>query len=186
MGRTYSGGTVARRAVALASVLALLATGCGDDGDHGTNPGGAGAAGGGPIESCVDVSHVDERQVDDLEMIGTGFEAYEGLMVRILVTHGEPTYGLGEAPIQEGSFDIYLPGVLGDYTGIAVHIDSVRDDACAPDERFWQENTGPRSSRGPRYPTIDGRVLREVTPEELRVFEQAGPCNLNGVFDFTT
>ena len=181
----YWAAVSARRAVVIVWASVLLAVGCGNvkrEQAVATNslPDASSVA-------CVDVSHVDERQLDDLEVFGSGFEAYEGQMIRILVTHGEPTYGLGEAPIEDGSFDIYLPSVLGDYTGIAFHLDRVRNNACDPDQEIlWQETTGPASSRGPRYPTVDGRVVRVVTPDMLRVFEQAGPCSLNGIFDLTT
>jgi hypothetical protein len=172
----------ARRAVAVACGWALVAVGCrNDDGQQ------AGAPNAVSWDDCVDVSHVDEMQRDDLEVIGTGFQADEGQMIRILVTHGAPTYGLGEAPIDDGSFDIYLPGVLGDYTGIAVHIDSVRNDACDPDQEFiWQTTTGPASARGPDFTESGGRIVWEVTPGTLRTFDAAGACNLNGIFDLTT
>jgi hypothetical protein len=125
-------------------------------------------------------------QWDDLEVIGTGFDAYEGQTVRILVTPREPHYGLGEAPIQNGSFDIFLPGVLGDYTGIAVYIDKVRNNACDPAEEFiWQITTGPGPWRGLGVVT-GGRTIWNVTPDTLRTFPQVGPCSLNGVFDLTT
>jgi hypothetical protein len=179
--RCWTAGALPRQAVGVAWASALLAVGCGDDSGQqaGTLNVGTG--------SCVDVSHVDEMQRDDLEVIGTGFEADEGHMIRIVVTHGEPTYGLGEAPIERGSFDIFLPGVLGDYTGIAVHIDSVRNNACDPDEEFiWQMTTGPASARGPAFSETGGRTVWEVTPDTLWVFEQVGPCSLNGIFDLTT
>jgi hypothetical protein len=180
-------GTSARRAVAVAWATALLVAGCGRS--SGTSAGeiAAGDAGMGAGDSCIDVSHVDEMQRDDLEVIGTGFDAYDGNRVRILVTHGEPTYGLGETPIENGAFDLLLPGVLGDYTGIAVHIDRIRNNACDPDEEFiWQWTTGPASARGPSIMERGGRSVAEVTPDTLRVFEQAGPCNLNGIFDLAT
>jgi hypothetical protein len=178
-------GISARRAGAVAWASVLLALGCGNVKRERADTTNA-LPDGGSVE-CVDVSRVDARQLDSLYVIGDGFQAYEGQMMRILVTHGEPTYGLGEAPIEDGFFDIYLPGVLGDYTGVAFHLDRVRNNACDPDQEIlWQETTGPASSRGPLYPTVDGSVVRVVTPETLRVFEQAGPCSLNGIFDLTT
>ena len=137
------------------------------------------------FSECVDVSHVDATQRDDLEVIGSGFEADEGRMVRILVTHHEPTYGLGEVPIEDGSFDIYLPGVLGDYTGIAVHIDSVRDNACDAAEKFWQMTTGGASARGPFIDETGGHPVLEVMPDTLQLFPESGECSLNGIFDLT-
>ena len=149
----------------------------GTAGSAGAGAGGAAGRGGSVGRFvCVDVSQVDDRQRDDLRVIGTGFDAYEGQVIRIVVTHGEPTYGLGDAPIVGGSFDIGLPGVLGDYTGIAVYVDTVRDDACNPEEEIlWQAVTGP----------APGDTVWQVTPDSLMVFDQAGPCNLNGVFDLT-
>jgi hypothetical protein len=135
---------------------------------------------------CIDVSHVGAMQKKDLEVIGSGFDAYEGLMIRVLATLREPAYGLGEAPIQGGAFDISLPGVLGDYTGIAIHVDRVRDNACNPDSEFiWQQTTGPTGQWGVGVLTASGGLLWEVTPGTLRVFNQVGPCSLNGVFDLT-
>ncbi len=128
----------------------------------------------GSAVECVDTSHVDERQRDDLQVVGTGFQEYDGQVVRILVTHGEPTYGLGEVTIVGGAFEILLPGVLGDYTGIAVHVDTQRNSACDPDAEFiWQMTTGP----------APGDTVWEVTPDSLMVFDQVGPCSLNGIFD---
>src|SRR5262245_12634420 len=190
-----------RRAVAVAWASALLTAGCGHDSgqragavnaESGTTSGdsdggaGAGAAGGGGAGSCVDVSHVDDLQTDDLEVIGTGFEADDGHMIRIVATLGEPTYGLGEASIQNGAFDIFLPGVLGDYTGLAVHVDRVRNDACDPDQEFiWQMTSGPKSALGPAFSESSGHAVWKVTPDTLKVFEQVGPCSLNGIFDLT-
>jgi hypothetical protein len=130
---------------------------------------------------------VDEMQRDSLRVIGSGFGVYEGQTIRVVATHGEPTYGLAEAPIQGGSFEILLPGVLGDYTGLGIYVDTVRDDACNPgDEILWQQTTGPASARGPAFELgSGGETIWEVTPDRLRTFEQAGPCNINGIFDLT-
>ncbi len=175
-------GASARGAVAVAWALALVTVGCGGDSDSEQQP--TATIG---TDPCVDVAHVDARQTDDLEVIGSGFDADEGYMIRVLVTHGEPTYGLGEAPIQDGAFDIYLPGVLGDYTGIAIHVDRIRNNACDIDEEIlWQITTGPASARGPFISESNGHSVWEVTPDTVRVFEEAGPCNLNGIFDLTT
>jgi hypothetical protein len=148
----------------------------------GGDSGGSDASGG-----CVDVSHVGALQKEDLRVIGSGFDAYEGLTIRVFATLGEPAYGLGEAQIEGGAFDLLMPGVLGDYTGLAVHIDRVRDHACNPDREFiWQQATGPTSAWGPSYSvSSSGGVIWEVTPNKLRIFPQSGPCNLNGIFDLT-
>jgi len=172
------------------SVACGLVFGCGGSpGAERGSGGGANADGGGgsgPSAGCVDVSHVGPLQVDDLRVIGTRFDAYEGLMIRVLATLGAPAYGLGEAPIEGGAFEILLPGVLGDYTGLAVHVDRVRDNACNPDNEFiWQITTGPASARGPGFSEIGGRTVWEVTPDTLKVFDQVGPCSLNGIFDLT-
>jgi hypothetical protein len=179
--------------VAIAWAFAVLVVGCGESADSKLGSGGAsgsgGTAGNGAAGPCVDVSQVDELQIYDLQVIGTGFAAHEGHVIRILATHGEPTYGLGQAPIVDGAFDIFLPSVLGDYTGIAVHLDTTRDDACDPETEFiWQWTTGPASARGPafRQGHSPGDAVWDVTPDSLRVFEEAGPCNLNGIFDLTT
>lgn len=162
------------------STVSTVGTGAGGAGSGGSASGSGadGQTGGAASDStCVDVSHVDERQKDDLRVIGTGFTADEGETVRIVATHGAPSYGLGQTVIHHGSFDVLLPGVLGDYTGIAVHIDRVRDSACNPDDEFiWQWTTGPAL----------GDTVVEVSPDTLRTFDQVGPCSLNGIFDLTT
>jgi hypothetical protein len=149
--------------------------------------GGSGTGGSSPSASCVDVSHVGPLQKKDLAVMGSAFEAYEGSMIRVVATLGEPTYGLGEAPVEGGAFAILLPGVLGDYTGLAVHVDRVRDDACKPDGEFiWQRATGPMSAWGPGFSrTASGGAVWVVTPDTLRRFDEAGPCNINGIFDLT-
>ena len=158
----------------------------GSGGLTGMEGGPSGSAGSRSNAPCVDVSHVGPMQKKDLEVVGTGFDAYEGFMIRVLATLGEPAYGLGEAPIEGGAFDILMPGVLGDYTGLAVHVDRVRDDACNPDREFiWQQTTGPMSAWGLGLTTTSEGLAWDVTPDTLRVFEQAGPCNLNGIFDLT-
>ena len=109
-------------------------------------------------------------------------------MIRILVTLGAPAYGLGETPVKSGSFDLSLPGVLGDYTGIAVYVDRVRDNACNPNDEFiWQLTTGPLGALGPMITTSSsGEAVLDITPGTLSVLSQSGPCNLNGIFDLTT
>jgi len=161
--------------------------GQGGGGSDGGSGGGAGGGEGGTPGACVDVSHVGALQKKDLQVIGSGFDAHEGLMVRIFSTLGEPAYGFGESRIEGGAFDIFLPGVLGDYTGLAVHVDRVRDNTCNPaDEFIWQQTTGPMSAWGPGYTaTAQGGAIWTVTPGTLRTFEQAGPCNINGIFALT-
>lgn len=178
--------------------LMLAASGllgaCGStSGDVGTT-GGAGGTGSGddaggmiPNVACVDVSHVGALQRDSLRVIGTGFDADDGRMIRVFATIGDPGYGFGEAPIVSGAFDMTLPGVLADYTELGVLVDRVRNDRCDPgDETLWQQATGPLSSLGPEYPrSASGEVLWEITPDNLHTFQQAGPCNINGNFDLT-
>lgn len=143
-----------RGACAFTAAYGLFASSCGtgaaavaassdDSGSVAAPDASSGGVGTGGV--CVDVSHVDKMQKDGLDVIGSGFDAYEGHMIRIVATQGEPTYGLGEAPIKGGSFEILMPHVLGDYTGLGVYVDMVRDDACNPgSEILWQEATGPR------------------------------------------
>lgn len=176
----------ARRASTLIAIC-WFATACDEDTGTPPNTGSGNDSGalGNSTVPCVDVSHVAGLQREDLRVVGTGFEEYEGLMMRLVVTIREPNYGLGEAPIENGGFDLTLPGVLSDYTGIALYVDRVRNDACDPDdETLWQMTSGPLSALGPAFTATDGGpVLMEVTPDRLRIFPQAGPCNLNGIFD---
>jgi len=180
------------RALALAASGLVVA--CGGTGGGTGKTGGSGGVGaaddaGGVLldVACVDVSHVGELQRDDLHVVGAGFDADEGRVIRVVATIGEPGYGLGEAPIMVGAFDMTLPGVLSDYTEIGVHVDRVRNARCDPDsEALWQQVTGPLSALGPGYTrTAPGEVLWEITPDTLHTFEQAGPCNINGNFDLT-
>ena len=181
--------TLARGARACLVAGSLMASSCGKSAHSASDSGGAAGEVGdvGGASPCVDVSHVSARQAQALRTIGSGFEAYEGQMIRIVATVGEPYYGLGEAPIGGGSFDILLPGVLSDYTELGVYVDTIRDDACDPgDEILWQRATGPASAWGPGL--VEGPagvVVWEITPDDLTVFEQAGPCNINGNFDVT-
>jgi hypothetical protein len=162
----------------------------GGEGGRGTIPSGssgeaAGGSSGGEAANvpCVDVSHVSPRQSTALRTVGSGFDAYEGQMIRIVATVGEPYYGLGEAPIEGGAFDILMPGVLGDYTELGVYVDTVRDDACDPgDEILWQRATGPLSAPG-LMEDANGVAVWQITPNDLMTFDQAGPCNINGNFD---
>jgi hypothetical protein len=187
-------GTTARRVVAVAWASTLLTVGCGDDNGDQAKDANSGAGGGGGsggtvgTGACVDVSHVDhDLMSQDLEVTGSGFEAYEGLMIRVIATLGEPNYGIGETPIQDGAFDIFLPGALGDYTELGFHIDQVRNDACDPDDEIlWQMATGPLSALGPHISESSGHAVCAVTPDTLRIFPEAGACNVNGNFDLTT
>jgi hypothetical protein len=158
-------------------------SGSGSSGDCGHASGGEG--GGRGSVQCVDVSHVGPLQQEDLRVIGSGFDADEGLTVRILATLGEPEYGLGQAAIEGGSFDISMPGVLGDYTGLAVHVDRVSDSTCDPDvELIWQLTSGPIGAWGSQFSVAaSGEVVWEITPDTLMTFDQVGPCDLNGIFD---
>jgi len=144
-------------------------------GGGGTSAGGSSGSGG--TGDCVDLSHFDDvmRMKWDLRVIGTGFEADEGNTVRVVVTLGEPSYGLGQAAIRSGSFDFVLPGTVEPYTGIGVYIDRGRDDACdVNDDSLWQRTTG----------GVYGDYVWELTPDE-RDPAGAPPCNINGIFDLT-
>jgi hypothetical protein len=176
----------------LVLVASSLIIACGSTSSDSRKTGGAGGTGSGddaggtiPDVACVDVSHVGALQRDDLHVIGMGFDADEGRMIRVTATIGDPDYGIGEAPITGGAFDMTLPGVLADYTELGVYVDRVRDDRCDPDsETLWQQATGPLSSIGPTYPrTASGEVLWKITPDQLHTFESAGPCVINGNFD---
>lgn len=168
-------------------VFCLLVVGCGGKTDLGAAPGDAGGNVGLSDAPCVDVSHVNAMQRRDLRVVGSGFDTYDGFMMRVLVTLGEPEYGLGEEKIEHGAFDIRLPHVLADYTGIGLLADAVRDGACNPrdGEFIWQVTSGPLSSLGPIF-TVgpSGEAVWNVTPE-ARYIVGWGRCDINGIFDMT-
>jgi len=137
--------------------------------------GGSGAAGTG---DCIDFSHSEAvwGPPRDLRVVGTGFEAYGGDAVRlVIVTNGEPRYGLAETAIKNGAFELALPGAVGDYTGMGVYIDKGKDDACTLGvDLSWQMTTGADT----------GAVRWEITPS-LKPAASHTPCNINGIFDLT-
>lgn len=172
-----------RRALWLVAGCCLLLAACGKDtrthvGAAGDGGGDGGGAGSGRPDGCIDFSHFEDtmRMKWDLRVIGTGFEADEGNRVRVVVTYsGEPSYGLGETAIQDGSFDILLPGATEPYTGIGVYIDRDRDDACTLDvDSMWQKSTG----------GVFGEEIWQVTPDEPDP-AGASPCIINGILDLT-
>jgi len=107
------------------------------------------------------------------------------MIMSLLATYALSTILVNVAILIWGGGYSGLPGVLGDYTGIGVHVDRVRDNICNPaDEFIWQQATGPMSAWGPAISTtVSGGAVWKVTPDTLRVFEQAGPCNINCIFD---
>lgn len=166
-----------RASALLLALLPLL--GC-ESSDAGLN-GGADAAsegGPGPGGDCTDFSHSEALwgTPRDLLVVGTGFEAHEGDTVRLVITNGEPSYGLAETTVKDGAFEFSLPGAVGNYTGMGVYIDQGRDDACTLGvDLSWQRTTG-----GDTAP-----VTWTITPDS-RPAASDSPCDINGIFDITT
>jgi hypothetical protein len=146
----------------------------GRGGDAAGFGGGSGAAG---SDDCADFSHAEPLRAPlrDLQVVGTGFEAYEGDTVRLVITDGEPHYGLVETTIANGAYGFFLPGGVGIYTGLGVYVDVGKDDACtAGVDLFWEMTTG----------AGQGAVKWEISPD-LKPSSSTSPCSLNGVFDLT-
>jgi hypothetical protein len=143
---------------------------------------GEAGAGGDPAsvrpDGCVDFSHFEDsmRERWDLHVDGTGFEADEGSRVRIVVTLGEPSYGLAETTIENGGFSVTLSEATEPYTGMAVYIDRGRNDRCDIDEDTWFTHT----SGG-----VYGEHTWAITPDTQPPSGES-PCYLNGIFDLAT
>lgn len=153
------------------------------DGGSAGEPGvGEAGAGGGPAsvraDGCVDLSHFEDsmRERWDLHVVGTGFDADEGSRVRIIVTLGEPSYGLVETTIENGGFSVTLSEATEPYTGMAVYIDRGRNDRCDIDEDTWFTHT----SGG-----VYGEHTWAITPNTQPPSGES-PCYLNGIFDLAT
>jgi len=160
------------RRVWLVVVASLVLVGCRSS-DAPAGPG----SGGGISGECIDNSHTEPLwgPPRDLRVVGTGFEAEEGHTVRLVITIGEPRYGLAETTIKNGAFEFALPGGVGNYTGMGAYIDEGNDDACTVGvDLFWQRTTG--GDNGP--------VKLEITPA-LGPAAGETPCNINGIFDLT-
>lgn len=112
----------------------------------------------------------------DLRVIGTGLEAHEGDTVRlVIISSGEPQYGLAETAIKNGAFDFVLPGAVGNYTGLGVYVDKGKDDACTLGiDPSWEMSTG----------GDHGDVTWELTPSTPAPAGHT-PCNINGLFAMT-
>jgi len=112
----------------------------------------------------------------DFQVLGSGFDAYEGETVRAVVDYSNHEgHGLAETTVRNGSFAIAMPKTNEPYTGYAVYIDRGRDEACTVNV-------------DPFFQMVSGGVYRdvrwEITP---RTAFLAGlpPCNIDGFFDLT-
>ncbi len=150
------------------------AAGMGGSGGGGAGFGGSGTAAAG---DCADFSHADVGfgPPRDLRVVATGFEAYEGETVRLVITIGEPRYGLAETAVKNGAFEFVLPGAVGNYTGMGIYVDKGKDDACTLGvDPSWQMSTG----------GDHGDVRWALTPSSPPP-SGAAPCFINGIFDIT-
>jgi len=150
------------------------AAGTGGSGSGAAGFGGSGAAGAG---DCADFSHAEVGfgPPRDLRVVATGFEAYEGETVRLVITIGEPRYGLAETVVKNGAFEYVLPGAVGNYTGMGIYVDKGKDDACTLGvDPSWQMSTG----------GDHGDVRWALTPSSPPP-SGAAPCFINGIFDIT-
>jgi hypothetical protein len=183
----------------LVSIVSLTAVGCGssdasnvtedggggDGGDGGAagtgGSGGAAGAGGGSgaagTGDCIDFSHAEGGwgPPRDLRVVGADLQAYEGETVRLVITIGEPRYGLAETAIKNGAFELTLPGAVGNYTGMGAYIDKGKDNACTLGvDASWEMTTG----------GDHGDVTWNITPSSPPPAGHS-PCNINGIFDMT-
>jgi hypothetical protein len=128
--------------------------------------------------TCVDISKAGtEPPRYAIEVVGGGFDAWDGKRLRVVTTDGEPAHGVAQTTIRSGAFTVTIPEVIGHYTGVGAYIDSNEDDACAAGEDpLWQMTTG----------VAAGDVTWELTPEfagGASTGELA--CSINGIFDLT-
>jgi len=144
----------------------------------GDSAGAGGSTGSTRPDGCYDLSHLQDsmRMRWDLHVFGSGFEADEGSRVRLVITFsGEPSYGLSETTIQNGSFAFVMPKAVEPYTGMGVYIDKDRDDRCTLGvDGLWQRTTG----------GVSGDFVWELTPDQHQP-AGASPCDINGIFDLT-
>jgi hypothetical protein len=159
--------------------------GGGSGGSAGTGGGGGsvagGGVGGGPgtagAGDCTDFSHAEPLwgPPRDLRVVGSGFDVHEGDTVRLVITIGEPRYGLAETTVKNGAFEFVLAGSVGNYTGMGIYVDKGKDDACTLGvDPSWQMSTG----------GDHGDVRWALTPSSPPP-SGAAPCIINGIFDIT-
>ncbi len=154
----------------------------GDDGDASTtgpdDDGGAGSASDDAV-GCFKVfgSATDGVKIHDLYFSGSGFDPWEGEVVRVVVDGGgwgTDYFAIAEARIESGSFDLFMPGTIErDYTGIGIYIDTARDRMCNDGEPLWNWVIGPLPA--------DDVIVHLIGPQDM--WTQAGSCNINGMFD---
>ncbi len=77
----------------------------------------------------------------DLHLVASGFDEYEGSLVRV-VSGGREGRGVGQARIRDGAFELLVPSVVTDYVSVGVYIDQNEDDACTLGEPTWSRNSG--------------------------------------------
>ena len=156
-------------------------SGVGDDGTSGPTGASTGSATGsdesssGGIGDGTCFQRFGEKQPYDARLVGSDFNDWDGEIVRVVVNSdgwGGEVYAVMETTIQNGAFDLLMPGTLGlDFTSIGIYIDLERDDACSVAEPMWQTNTG----------ILQGHTTREFSADRGQ-WTQA-PCNINGMFD---
>lgn len=161
--------------VAVFAVTSLALVGCESSADVGGRAGDGSVGDATGVGDCTDFSQAEALwgAPRDLLVVGSGVASYEGETVRLVITNGEPHYGLAETTIKDGAFEFSLPGSVGNYTGLGAYIDLGKDDACTLGvDVSWQMTTG--GDTGP--------VTWEITPN-WQPPSGSAPCNINGIFD---
>jgi hypothetical protein len=135
--------------------------------------GGAGGTAG--AADCLDLSQAPVGRYD-FRVVGSGFDAYDGELVRAVVVSGNHSgYGLGQTTIRNGAFEIALPKTNEPYTSYGVYIDRGGDNACTVNvDPFFQMTSG----------GVYQDVNWEINPQ-TRYLQGLPPCNINGIFDLT-
>jgi hypothetical protein len=127
----------------------------------------------------------------DLRIVGTGFDAYDGMRIRAIAIGGPARLGVAQDEITLGAFDLAIEGTIDDgaYVEVVLYVDADIDDACDESEALWGFVTG----------IAEDDLLLEVTPGELCVRdggtrvgagcrmwpEPFGPCYVNGGIELT-
>ena len=140
-----------------------------------------------PRDDCRSVTGGGTKPWFDLLVKGSGFTDENGVRARVIAQVQDGyRFGLGDAVIQDGKFQIDLKQSLNDgsYVNISVYLDRDMNDSCNQEEHLIDFTTGIVNDD---Y-QLDLSPLKLCTPEFggscSPRSEPVGSCNANG-FDLT-
>ena len=79
----------------------------------------------------------------DLEISGSGFDAYSGEVVRLLISTNGDVNAIASEVVVAGAFRFELSRAVSDYSNLSLYIDQNADDGCDDGEPTWSFTTGP-------------------------------------------